>query len=438
MLVCMGCNIEYEEDRKFCKYCGDPLVPKVESILKQKKENKAEDEKSDGKIVCPHCKIIYEFGNSCIQCGAPLGHPIPPQTKEAPEMAHPPQGEIESFQVQVLRKQTIEISRKNFICPNCKIIYEHENSCIRCGATLVDQLSLQTKEENKGDQRTEIEGEPLQAQIPQGKQIIVHTQEVKQEFQEVKEKLPETEIPEQKPTKKLSNDLERRLPFPRRRKRDYRRLFLEVGRITIMVVAGGYFLWSIYSHLITKHPESRTPTSKEMTSQMLPSSSASPNPAVTVRESEEFKNKKTEKSSSLSKEVTVAISAPPSISATSKTSFTELQEIEDIKNLLENIRQANLQKNIDLFLSCYSTDFKDREGKRNATLTFWKNFDYLDLLYHLKNPSMSGDTAKSRVEWLIKISSKTGGQPQESKTILDVTFKKEEGGWKIKEVKQGG
>ena len=115
-----------------------------------------------------------------------------------------------------------------------------------------------------------------------------------------------------------------------------------------------------------------------------------------------------------------------------------MQEIENIKALLENIRQANLQKNIDLVISCYATDFKDREGKKKTTLTYWKKFDYLDLSYDLKNPSISADTAKARVEWLIKISPKTGGQPQESKTILDVTFKKEEGDWKIKEVKQGG
>jgi len=34
--------------------------------------------------------------------------------------------------------------------------------------------------------------------------------------------------------------------------------------------------------------------------------------------------------------------------------------------------------------------------------------------------------------------SKAGGQPQEIKTIMDVTLKKEEGDWKIKEVKQVG
>jgi ketosteroid isomerase-like protein len=113
-------------------------------------------------------------------------------------------------------------------------------------------------------------------------------------------------------------------------------------------------------------------------------------------------------------------------------------EIEKIRGMLENIRQANLKKNIDLFLSCYSSDFKDREVKKKATLDNWKRFDYLDLSYDLRNLSISGDTAKAKVEWLIRIFPTTGGKPQESKTTLDVLLKKEEGGWKIKEVKVAG
>ena len=89
-------------------------------------------------------------------------------------------------------------------------------------------------------------------------------------------------------------------------------------------------------------------------------------------------------------------------------------------------------------MSCYAADFKDREGKKKTTLAYWKKFDYIDLSYDLKNPLISGNTAKAKVEWVIKISSKTGSQPRESKTILDVTLKKEEDSWKIKEVKQGG
>jgi ketosteroid isomerase-like protein len=128
----------------------------------------------------------------------------------------------------------------------------------------------------------------------------------------------------------------------------------------------------------------------------------------------------------------------PSNAALSDNVAAETMEIGKIKDLLEKIRQANLRKDIDLFLSCYASDFKDREGKKKATLAHWKNFDYIDLSYDLKNPSISANTAKARVEWLIKISPYTGGQPRESKTILDVILRKEGGEWKIEEVKSTG
>jgi ketosteroid isomerase-like protein len=179
-----------------------------------------------------------------------------------------------------------------------------------------------------------------------------------------------------------------------------------------MVLAGGYFIWSIYTHFI-KEPGAKTKPSKEVSSPILPKSSMPPNATATV-------------------------SIPKGTATTPDVALVEALEVEKIKTLLENIRQANLQKDIDLFISCYASDFKDREGKKKATLDNWKKFDYLDLSYDLKNPLISGDTAKAKVEWLIKTASKAGGQSQEIKTTMEVTLIKEEGGWRIKEVKQIG
>jgi ketosteroid isomerase-like protein len=266
----------------------------------------------------------------------------------------------------------------------------------------------------------------------------IQSPEAEQEPQEIKEEPPGTETTEQLPMKRSADDLESRLIRPRKRKINYRRLSLEVGSITIMVVAGGYFLWSIYSYMGIKEPGAKTPPSKEVSGPALSGSSIPTNTTANVSIPQETNRRETEHSSVISKEKTEVVPPTPSNLLPSDAVIEETLEIEKIKGLLENIRQANLQKNIDLFISCYATDFKDREGKKKATLAYWKKFDYLDLSYNLKNPSISSDTAKARVEWLIKISPKTGSQPQESKTILDVTLKKEEGGWKIKEVKQAG
>ena len=110
-------------------------------------------------------------------------------------------------------------------------------------------------------------------------------------------------------------------------------------------------------------------------------------------------------------------------------------ELEEIKRLLETIRKANLEKNIDLFMSCYASDFGDREGKRKDVLGTWKDFTYQDLNFDLSSESVSGETAHARVAWLSQISSARGGKPQESRTLLEVSFKREENGWKIRETK---
>jgi ketosteroid isomerase-like protein len=139
-----------------------------------------------------------------------------------------------------------------------------------------------------------------------------------------------------------------------------------------------------------------------------------------------------EEGSTVSKEATPSPLSPPD---DSQTSSTEIREIRSIKALLEHIRQANLQKDIDLFVSCYASDFRNLDARKRATLAYWEKFNYVDLIYDLKNSSVSGETAKARVEWLIKTSPKSGGRPQENRSILDVTFKKEGGGWRIEEVK---
>jgi uncharacterized protein YbaR (Trm112 family) len=518
MLVCKNCNIEYEEGRKFCKHCGDPLAPKLEPISTQKKVNRVEEEISDGKLICPNCKIIYEFGSSCIQCGSALGREIPRTAKEEPETARRTESEEEPppvtsqekeiaaprtqlicptckmiyehgdscikcesalipqipsqameepktsrtseveekpFQVQTNQEQLIEAPRKKLICPTCKIIYERGSSCVRCGSSLVLQGSTQDKEKPKSsdtevspstsppkasehisdlDLDQDLVVAPKQPPLSglKGQELGAIQRVNRKEIEtSLEEELFRDQSPEQQLNRKTSDHVEKRVTSLKRRERDYRRLFLEVGGITIMVLAGGYFLWSVYSHIITKEPEPKAPTSKGAVNQILPSSSSSTNPATTGRESGELKNK--EESASISKE---GIPVPLSLPDTPKTPSTGIQEMRNIKTLLENIRQANLQKDIDLFISCYASDFENLQGRKRATLAYWERFNYLDLSYDLKDSSISVETAKARVEWLIKTSSKGGGRPQQNKSILDVTFKKEGGGWKIKEVKQ--
>ena len=116
-------------------------------------------------------------------------------------------------------------------------------------------------------------------------------------------------------------------------------------------------------------------------------------------------------------------------------SSPEPREDEKIKSLFETIRRANLEKKIDLFMSCYASDFNGRNKKRLATLETWDNFDYLGLSYDLKRLTVTAQTAQVRVKWWINISPKHGGTSEKTTSVLDVSLKREAGHWKIEEIK---
>jgi len=160
-----------------------------------------------------------------------------------------------------------------------------------------------------------------------------------------------------------------------------------VGVIILLVVAGGYFLWP-------QHIQSATLMLKEIV--ISPSTPSSSNHPLAVMED---------------------------------------KDSEKIGSIFENIRQANLQKNIDLFMSCFCRDFNGMEGKRLDTLKMWENYNYLDLSYDLKRQTITGDTANVRLEWLVRTSQKMSGQLQNGRTVLDVTLKREDGLWKIINIK---
>jgi len=548
MLVCTSCNIEYEEDKKYCNYCGSPLTPKTEAPSAPKKVNRADEEKSEGKLFCPQCKISYEFGSSCIQCGAPLGRQTSSQEKEGPEIARGTQVEEKLPSAETSQEQKNGASGGKLICPTCKIIYEHGTSCIKCESALVPQTSSQTNGAPEASSGSEVEGNRLQVQTIEEQlvpEIVVETPRkklicpsckiiyergtscvrcgaalVSQTSSKEKEKpksldiefnLPSSESdgledvflprastepsgasgrgpgspPEQPPlfspkgqdsgvtergkkresrttpaqelgleedffqdktaeqpvAKKSKDDSHKRVSLLDKLNKDYRRLGIEVGSIVIMVLAGGYLLWSAYSYFTKpKLPAPGAPISKEIAIQTLPTSSSSTAPATPVAEPEksgDTEGRSSVSSSSISKEAAPA--PPPPVPEVPKTPSAETQEIGkevgNIMTLLEDVRQSNLKKDIYLFVSCYASDFQNMEERRRATIAYWEKFNYLDLSYNLKDISLSGETAKARVEWLIKTSSKNGGPAQQNKSILEVSFKKEDGKWKIKEAK---
>jgi ketosteroid isomerase-like protein/uncharacterized protein YbaR (Trm112 family) len=351
MLICMKCHIEYDEGIDFCPQCGGPLVAKEEPTSGQEELSKAEEKKTETRLICPKCKLLYERRKTCIRCGAPLVKQTDLQKTEEPK-------------------------------------------------------SPQAPESKKEEPRKEEPGkESLQVERPRRQPVETPREKPKPSYADEAEKEPPPLQPSERPSlSKLAEDMEGRVsPLPAKGLKSFLRLPLAVLSIVILIVGAIYFFWSQYSYF-TKKPSQPNPVSSE---------------------------EATGSSGTLTPTDRGAPVAGPQEKAPSPS---ETWEVEKIKGLLEKIERANFRKDIDLFMSCYSTDFKDREGRERTTLKYWENFNYLGLSYDLKEHSISGDAAKIRVEWSMRIAPRIGGQGRESKTLLDVILKKEDNDWKIKEV----
>jgi RNA polymerase subunit RPABC4/transcription elongation factor Spt4 len=396
MLICTKCKNEYEDGKNFCGVCGGPLVNKEDFVLNEEKKE-PEEEKQIERLICPSCRLLYEKMTICIRCGATLVKEIPTQQEEAeiPYILDVEKEELQSASSPEVKKEEFRDSYS----------FEVEKKPHK-PATSPEVK----KEEFRDSYSFEVEKKPQKrATSPEAKREPIkpsYSPEVKKESRQI-------QTPEKQPAEQILEGMEGEISPPEKSKKKFLPLSLGGLSIFFLIAIGIFFLWSIYSYFAPKSSGPSTSHSEEATSVTRHHASPSANQTTTVAEPKEEKEQPAQ--------------GPPSIN--------ESIETEGIRVLLEKIRQANLQKNINLFMSCYATDFKNREEKKRATLEAWNNFNYLDLSYVLKDYSISRDTAQARVEWLIKFYLKEGSGTKENRSILDVTFNKEDGGWKIKEIR---
>jgi RNase P subunit RPR2 len=271
--------------------------------------------------------------------------------------------------------------KTKMMCPKCRMVYEKEERCVKCKGKLVPQESLEQKVEEKNDDVFEEEHPSVHEPPAEHKEPAPPSQEMNLFKTNVVPDPKKESSPSPTFAGAARRPLEDTLSMLRLKKRNSILSPLNLAMACVIVVVGvlGY-QWTMGSGGAPVSPSA------------------------------------------------VSSSADPA-------ARREQQETETIKALLENIRLANLQKNIDLFMSCYALDFKDRESKKRSQLEMWKNLHYLDLSYNVKNQILSGDTADIEVEWRIKTSRDKDGPPQEGVTVINASLKKEEGAWRIKETR---
>jgi rRNA maturation endonuclease Nob1 len=108
---------------------------------------------------------------------------------------------------------------------------------------------------------------------------------------------------------------------------------------------------------------------------------------------------------------------------------------EEIRKVFENIKQANMTKDINLFLSCYSTAFPNMEEKKDNTLQTWKDMDITALSYTMRDLISQQNSAEVTVDWQITFRSADSGKAETFNTTNKVVLQREGGQWKIVDLK---
>ena len=399
MAVCPKCNIAYEAGKKYCRKCGSLLLTEEKPLPGFKQIDLPEGETTEEKLLCPKCKLLYEIGNYCRKCGSllmekgtfqetnvqPFGKRLVKRRANEWRTLLREKKKLQSCMSQ-LETQRDRIS-SDVLNPLSARYHDQLESLSSCQKEIEAELESIRKTISEEIDLLEKELEPIQKKREELQSLHRLGAITKADFSREKKQTRKEIALREKHLKKhrqiisllptsMGEDIVS--PWPARALLRPLPVIIASG-IIVLMVAWGYYHLRI-------NPQSGKLIPEE--------SSASPR---------------------------------------TQPSHAEDRDIPGIRSLFENIREANLRKNMDLFMSCYALDYEDRNGKRLETLQTWKHFDYLDLSYELKNQKISAHTANVRVEWRIKISQRSRGKTQESKAVLDVLLKKEDGYWKIKE-----
>lgn len=400
MVICPQCNIQHDPGEEFCRKCGKFLL-----VIED--DPSLENEEVGIKLICPKCKKIYKKGTYCRKCGSLMKRSSSPEIDLLPLEIKSIKRWARKCQRLIKEKKEIEICLSNLEERRDSLSREIYHSISnRYKSRLEDLLPLSQHIENEVKSlRKRITDEidllqrellPLQKRLVEFKSLYksgaILTSDFLREKREMKRgiKFRQKRLKDhQQILSLLPHQREGEFIFPKSTWNFYRPLTFLIASLCLALIGGGlYWVWP-------KHSKPDKPNTKE---------------------------------------IVISSSLPPSSNHSPLSNSKEEQEFEKIKSVFENIRLANLQKNINLFMSCFSSDFKDLEGKRMDTLKTWENFSYLHLSYDLKKQTISGETAQVRLEWSIRTLKKVTGQLQDDRALMDVSLKKEDGRWKVKEI----
>jgi hypothetical protein len=101
-------------------------------------------------------------------------------------------------------------------------------------------------------------------------------------------------------------------------------------------------------------------------------------------------------------------------------------------NLLTQMRQAQLKKDINLLFEAYSPHFPDLAHRRQLMGEIWKKYDYLDSQFHLSDVIVKNKALiLAKVTWVIKARNRQTDKTKIFSKTYQVYFSKDSGKWLI-------
>lgn len=105
---------------------------------------------------------------------------------------------------------------------------------------------------------------------------------------------------------------------------------------------------------------------------------------------------------------------------------------DQLSGLLNQLREAQLKKNISLYSQAFAPNFPDFDKRRQKTLAVWEAYDYASLDFQMADIKLlKEDQAFAQVTWTLKIQQKATQTGKTETQSYKVWFSKDAGKWRI-------
>lgn len=108
---------------------------------------------------------------------------------------------------------------------------------------------------------------------------------------------------------------------------------------------------------------------------------------------------------------------------------------DQLTQMLNRIREAQLNKDINLFLSSFSPNFPELEEKRQKVLKTWQLYDFIDMNYEIQDiQKHDNNTVSVRVYWRVEFKNQNTNEIKQIDKYYSISFSKEGDKWLIKDM----